>query len=214
MKKNITASIVRKHVLNNPILIDYLSRNLINITSLARELFPLIKKENNKASIESISVALQRLEIDKKISISERLKKILDNVQITMRTDVCLFILEKGGGADIKNFDRDDIFYVNQGSNEVTVIVDKKNKQLIKGNTIFHKDDLALISIKDSLINTPNNYRITPGFINMFLSNISRQGINIEDIISTHSQVTFVVQEKFLPDVFKICKDVKNLKFL
>ncbi|MEK6920889.1 MAG: hypothetical protein AABX82_03320 [Nanoarchaeota archaeon] len=214
MEKNITAALVRKHVLSNPILIDYLSRNIMNVASLARELLPFIQKENKKATVESISVALQRLQFDKKQKITAQLKKVLNNVQITMRTDVSLFCLAKGGGVDIRKFGSDDIFYINQGSDEVTVIVDKKNKHLITGTPLLHKENLALISLKDSLINTDENYRITPGFIHMFLSNISKEGINVEDIISTYSQVTFVVEEKFLSSVFKICKEVKDLKIL
>ena|SRR3989338_9716180 len=212
MEKNITAALVREHVLRNPILVDYLSRNIINIASLARELLPLIQKENQKATVESISVALQRLSLDEKPQITDQLKKVLNNVQITMRTDISLFCLAKGGGADIRKFGIDDIFYINQGANEVTVIVDKKNKHLIKGTPLLQKDNLALISVKDSLINSETNYRITPGFMHMFLSNISKEGINVEDVISTYSQVTFVIEEKYVSRVFKICSDVKNLK--
>jgi len=214
MEKNITAALVREYVLRNSILVDYLSRDIINIASLARELLPLIQKENPKATIESISVALQRLSLDTKPQLTDQLKRILQNVQITLRTDVSLFCLPKGGGADIEKCNSDDVFYINQGANEVTIILDKKNKHLIKGKPLFHKDNLALISIKDSLINTEANYRITPGFVHMFLSNISKEGINVEDVISTYSQITFVIEEKYVSRVFKICSDVKNLKLL
>ena len=212
MEKNITAALVREHVLNNPLLRDYLSRDIINVASLARELLPLIQKENSKATVESISVALQRLSLDAQPQLTEQLKKILNNVQITIRTDVSLFCLPKGGGVDTNKFASDDVFYINQGANEVTIILDKKNKHLIKGQPVFHKDNLALVSLKDCLINTEANYRITPGFIHMFLSNISKEGINVEDIISTYSQVTVVIEEKYVSRVFKICNDVKNLK--
>ena len=212
MEKNITAALVREHVLSNPILVDYLSRDIINIASLARELLPLIQKENQKATVESISVALQRLSLDAKPQMTDQLKKVLSQVQITMRTDASLFCLPKGGGADLEKFASDDIFYINQGATEVTIIVDRKNKHLIKGKPLLHKDNLALISVKDSLINTDTNYRITPGFVHMFLANISKEGINVEDIISTYSQVTFVIEEKYVSQVFKICTKVKNLK--
>ena len=175
---------------------------------------PQIKKENDKATVESISVALQRLDLKKKHKITDQLRSVLSNVQITMRTDISLFCLAKGGGADIRSFKSDDVFYINQGSDEVTVIVDKKNSHLIKGTPLLHKDGLALISLKDSLIATKNNYRVTPGFVHMFLSNISKEGINVEDIISTHSQVTFVIEEKYLSSVFEICKKVKGLKVI
>ena len=213
MKNNTTADVVRRYVLHNPIMVDYLFRGLINTASLARELLPHIKKENKSATVESISIALLRLRPEPSL-VSDQLKEILHNVQITMRTDVSLFCLEKGGGADVNKFGSDDIFCINQGANEVTIIVDKKNKHLVRGKPLMHKDGLALISLKDSLIHTPTNYRITPGFVHLFLANISKAGINIEDIISTYSQVSFVIEEKYLAQVFQICQDVKELKLI
>src|SRR3989338_2229743 len=183
MQTNIHASLVRDHILRNPLLVDYLSRNLINIQSLARELLPLIQQENKKATLESIAVAIQRLDLRSPHLLTEQLKTIINNVQILMRTDVCLFCLEKGTIIDSRQFGKDDIFYINQGANEVTVIVDRKNKSLIHGQILLQKDNLALISLKDTLIKSSTNYRVTPGFVHMFLSNISKEGINVEDII-------------------------------
>lgn len=213
MEKN-TSQLVQEHILSNPFLTDYLTRDLINTTSLARELLPTIQQENPKATIESISIALRRLNL-KKQEITQQLKKIITNVQITMRTNVSLFCLSKGSQLpDTKAFGNDDIFYMNQGANEITIIIDDKNEHLIKGNIVMHRKKLAIISLKDTLINQKINYRITPGFVHVFLSNISKQGINIEDILSTYSQVTFVIEEKYLPQVYDICRKVQQIKEL
>ena len=210
----VTAKLVQQHVLANPFIVDYLSRDLINVASLARELLPLIQRENSKATVESISVAIRRLPRSKK-RVSQQLKDILSHVQITMRTDISLFCLKKGSKVpDIKQFTNDDIFYVNQGANEITIIIDDKNEHLIIGDIVLHRKKLAILSLKDTLIHQKINYRITPGFVNMFLSNISKEGINVEDIISTYSQVTFVIEEHYLPRVFDICNSVKQLKYV
>jgi len=214
MEKNIiTAKLVQKHVLNNPFLVDYLNREIINVAGLARELLPIIKKENKKATIESISVAINRLDL-KKERVSERLRKIVSDVQITSRTDVVLFCLKKGTLLpDMKDFKGDDIFFVNQGADEVTVIIDRKNAKMIKGNILVKKEDLAIISLKDTHLEEIDNYRVTPGFVYLFLDGISREGINIEDILSTYSQVTFVVEQKNALEVFRICQAVKSLEY-
>lgn len=210
-----TAQLVKEHLQNNVFLLDYLSRDLINIASLAREILPDIQKQNPKATLESVSIAVKRNFGAREPQITRQLQRILSNVQITMRTDIALFCLPKTAKLpDIKEFQSDDVFFINQGYNEVTVIIDKRNSNLIRGPVLLQQKNLALISLKDTLISEKQNFRVTPGFVSAFLGNISRAGINISDIVSTYSQVTFVVEQKYLLRVYQICQDVVNLKHL
>ncbi|MDO8556671.1 MAG: hypothetical protein Q7R96_05885 [Nanoarchaeota archaeon] len=214
----ITAQLVQHYLQHNPLLLDYLQRDILNVTGLARELLPIISKENQKATLESISIAIHRLRDKKtktKTTATQHLKQVLAQVQITMRTGISLFCLKAGSKLpDPKTFTAEDIFYINQGTGETTIIIDDKNTTLIHGTILSKKSNLAILSIKDNLVHKKINYRITPGFMNLFVHNISKEGINIEDIISTYSQLTFVVEEKDLLQVFKICNNVKNLQFL
>jgi aspartokinase len=207
-----TAKIVQREVLANPFLSDFLRRDLINVAGLARQLLPVVKKENPKATLESISVAIHRLPL-KEQRVSQQLKEVVSHVQITMRTDISLFCMRKESKLP-SGFGADDIFFVNQGATEVTVIIDEKNEHLIQGKPFLHRRNLAVVSLKDTLITKEVNYRITPGFVSIFLWSISKEGINIEDIISSYSQVTFLIEEKYLDKVYKICSDVKRLKYL
>ena len=43
-----TSQIVKEHLENNAFILDYLSRDLINVASLAREILPYIKEQNKK----------------------------------------------------------------------------------------------------------------------------------------------------------------------
>lgn len=209
------AQLVKKHIEKNSFLVDYLERDLINVAALARELLPEIKKENPTATIESIAIAIKRLPNKKGQSITEQLKKIVSNVQLNTRTNIVLLVLRKDAQLpDKTQFNQDDIYFVNQGSNEVTVIIDKRNERLIKEKHVIRKENLATISLRDSLLHEEKNYRTTPGFVYIFLSNISKRGINIEDIISAYSQVTFIVEQKYLSEVYQICQDVVDLKSL
>ncbi len=207
-----TAKIVKELLSSNPFVLDYLRRDVLNVSGLARELLPVVKKENSKATVESISIAIRRMDAQPQRSM-QQLKDVLSATQITLRTDVTLLCLrDRSGLPDPRRFTSGDLFCVNQGSDEVTVIIDTKNVEWVRGKPIFRKDDLAAISLKDTKIGKPANYRVTPGFISAFLWNISREGINVEDIISTYSQVTLVVDEKDLQRAFTICKNVKALK--
>ena len=214
MENQATAKIVQQEVMMNPFLSEYLRRELINVASLARELLPIVSKENPKATIESIAVAIHRLPL-KENGVSAQLKEIVSHVQIEMRTDISLFCMHKSSKLpEMNQFSSNDVSFVNQGATEVTIIIDEKNEHLIKGKPLLHRRNLAIISLKDTLIKQSANYRVTPGFVSIFLSNISRAGINIEDIISSYSQVTIVIEEKYLDRVYKVCKDVKKLKHI
>jgi hypothetical protein len=194
-----TAQLIREHVAKNSILCDYLARNLINITELAKTLLPQIKAKNQKATIESISVAISRLKFNSQTkNHSEKLQNTLKNAQLNLRTNINLYVLDKGGGADVKEFGSDDVFFINHGMEEVTVVVDAKNKSLLKGKILSEKNNLSIISIKSK------DYRDVPGFVFQLLLPISREGINLEDIISTKSQISFVVESKHTMRVFEI----------
>jgi hypothetical protein len=208
MKENaITAQLVKKHVLSNAILIDYLSRDLINVTQLARELLPKIQAENSKATIESISVAIHRLQLP--ISYyDENLKQVLSSLQLTMRTGVSLLCVSKSTILPPStSFSNDDLYFVNQGSEEITIILDSKNESFIPGKIIYQKDSLAVLSLKNAL-RSKKRYRDIPGYVNLFLAQIARAGVNIQDTLSTYGQLTFVVEEKDISLVYQICKDV------
>jgi len=205
MKENTTAQLVKKYILNNPFLIDFLKRDLINITSFAREILPQILKENSKATIESISIAIKRLDLRNQNLISLDLEKVIKNTQINLRDDVVLICINDS--KDIPNslnFKKSDLFYVNQGSNEITIIIDKKNIDLIKVEEIYEKNNLSAISLK-------GDYRNCPGFVYTFLSKIALIGINIVDMISTHSQFTFIVEEKDSLKVYELFRKIKKI---
>jgi len=205
MKENTTAQLVKKYILNNPFLIDFLKRDLINIQSLSRELLDKIKKENSKATIESISIAIKRLDLKNQKLISLHLKQIIQTTQIIMRDDVSLITINDVSGLPShSNFKKSDLYYLNQGSNEITIILDRKNKHIIKANKIFERDNLCAISLK-------GNYRDCEGFVYTYLSKIALSGINIIDMISTQSQFTFIIKDRDALSVFEICKNIKNI---
>jgi len=212
MNSNIsTAELVKKHILDNPFLINYLKKDLINITQLARELFPKIKKENKKATIESISIAIKRLNLSKHENTNSKLNEVVKNIQIILRTELTLFCLEKNASLPNSNdFKTDEIFYLNQGANENTIILDTKNSSAIEQTPILKKENLASISLKDTAQDKNTTYRTTPGFVYLFLSAISQAGINIEDMISTKSQFTFIVEEKYALKIVEICQKIKK----
>lgn len=205
-----TADIVRGIVLRNPFLVDYLRRDLLNVAQLSRELLPAVKRQNQKATVESIAVAINRLEL--KGGVSKQLASLVTSVQLSVRTGIALVKLSRKA-PDAGMFSGDDVFFLHQSTDHITVIVDEKN---INGlhRTVSVQRDLGLLSIRDTQAEKSTNYRVTPGFIHTFVSNISSAGINIVDVVTGSDTVNFVLAERDLMEAFAICEGVRKSSML
>jgi hypothetical protein len=205
-----TSDIVRGIVLANPFLVDLLKRGLLNVAQLARELLPLVRAENQKATVESIAVAISRLDLSRQNEVSRQLASIVHRVQLTVRTDVALLKFRRGAQLpEAGSFSGDDVFFMSQSPEMTTVIIDEKNLDRVSARAVERITGLGLLTIKDTQSSKPVNYRVTPGFIHVFLSNISQAGINIVDVFTGLDSVNFVLAEKQLMEAFSICGTVK-----
>ncbi len=207
-----TADLVRFELENDLFMIDYLKDELINTTAYARKILPKIKSRNKKATVESISIAVKRyIDNMNKKGIDKKLKKIISSSQIVVRDNICHVALERnfqnmGKINDISKkirWDTDEIFLVNQGAGEITVIIDEKNSRLIVGRET--RKNLALLTVKE------NNLEVkgieVPGLYAYFITQLSRKAVNILEIISTNSQISFLIVEKDLSRSYEILKN-------
>lgn len=208
-----TTELVKKELQSDLYLLEILKDNLVNVSALSRKLLSKIKSENPKATIESISIAIKRyVEQEKKSRISEKLKKIIANTQLSTKNDIIHVTFKRNQNvvnqiskisSKIK-WDNEEIFFVNQGSGEITVILDKKNKQLLeecKQYTVEYTKNLAILSLKESF---QMEGRDIPGLYAYFINQISRNGINLIEIVSTLSQLTFVVSENDIIKAYEL----------
>lgn len=211
-----TTDLVKEELENDLFLLEISKEGLINYTALARKLLPTIKKRNPKATIESISIAIKRyIDTQKKNKLSEAIQKIIVNSQLSTKNDIVHmtfrrsdFMLNKVAEVSKKiNWNQEDIFFVNQGSGEVTIIIDEKNKSLFKDGKkylIEKTGDLSLISIRESFEKGLEKSINVPGIYAYFISQLSRNSINIIEIISTLSQLTFILKSNDLIRAYRI----------
>ena len=204
-----TADIVREELLKNPFLLDYLRRDLLNVTALARDLLPHVKQRSPKATVESIAVAIQRIDVQGKPAFFARLRELVKHVQLTIRTDVTLMHMAKHCTVP-KDVPGDDVLFVNQGPEHCTVLLDAKNAHLVKGTALAKTENLGILAIKDTRHKQPANYRNTPGFIYLFISAVSREGINIVDVFTGPDSVNLVLSQQDLLYAFAKCNAVKT----
>ena len=210
-----TADLVRLELEKDIFILEPLYEGLINYTALARKLLPKIQEKNKKATVESISVAVKRhVWNTESKNIDKKLKKIISKSQLSMKDNIVhltfprnQIVVNNINAASQKiRWDLDEICLINQGAGEITVIIDKSNLNLFKDYD-DKKGKLAVLTIKESPIKQKDKGIDVPGLYAYFINQLSKRGINIIEIISTSSQVSFIIEEKDLTNSYSIIKE-------
>ena len=160
MKTSPTSELVKNELKGSMFINELLKENLINHSSLARKLLPKIKKQNTKATFESVLITIKRYSSSlPKQKISNELKKIIADSELLMKNDIVELTIERTPtifqffndlSKEIR-WDLGEIFFIIQGSGEITLIMDKKNQEKfkkLKPSVIEKRENMALISIR------------------------------------------------------------------
>jgi hypothetical protein len=197
--------LVKKTVNENSFLMEAMSRELISHSSLAEQLKPSIEKELVKKVKESaIVMALRRYEEELQ-GHDKKLKKFRFEGEIILKTNIVDFNVVKSSSllTKIKNlynlvdFEKGDTLNIILGNNEVAIIINEKyNKKILnflKGEKIISKEaDLVALTISfDS-----KSFFYTPGAVFAAVRKIAWEQINIYEIISTMTELTFILKKK------------------
>ncbi|MBU0758062.1 MAG: hypothetical protein KKF44_08375 [Nanoarchaeota archaeon] len=202
-----TADLVKDEIEKDIFILDLLYDGLINVSALARKMLPRIRTRNKKATVESISITIKRYISSRKgLDLSKTLKKIISNSQIVMKDNISHLTFSRSEeivsrlnkiSQKIK-WDKDEVFLINQGPGEITAIIDEYNFNYffdIEKKVTEKRDSLVLISIKETPYMDMEKGIDTPGLYAYFINRIARKGINIIEVISTSSQVSFLIDE-------------------
>lgn len=188
---------------SKPFIRDMFKIDVVNYSGLARYLTPILKKEleKDKINLEAVIMAVKRysgkvkgdasfqrvLEVIAKCDL--RLKGDLVDVTLTKTVENDSIALEAYKKID---WNRGDIIHVYQSLTEIAILIDDKNKKLLKDTQPVHiEHNLAMITLK-----TPPEMVEVVGFIYYLLGPISSEGINLIDLISTYTELNFVVREE------------------
>jgi len=203
-----TSDLVKKAIGHELFLLEVLKDDLVNISALSRTLLPLIQKENPKATLESVSIAIKRyVEKEKKKTVSKAVREIIANSRLSSKNDVCHITFRRNDPivkriSEISqsiNWNDEEIFFVNQGPGEITIIIDKKNEHLLKDckrYQIEQTKNLTIISVKETIDTALHRGIDVPGVYAYFMNQLARNSINVISVISTYSQITVAVKNK------------------
>jgi len=208
--------LVEKIIEQKPFIQEALSNGIINNAALADQMLPEIEKElKKKVKFSAVNMAIRRLsekleqsfiskaKFDKNSDIT--LKSNLIEITVYKMEDSQEYIKELYSLVDIKG---GDFLTITQGLHELMIITNEKYEQKILEmfpNKLIKKSIKNLSSIT---INIPEESIETIGLFYIVTRALNWENINIVDIVSTFTEMTFIIKEEDTARSFNVLKEL------
>jgi len=194
--------LINKIVSSRPILHDAIEQGIISYGNLAEQLIAEIEEELNKKVKHSAVVMALRRYAEK---IQKRpMPKFDYNSEIIMKTNLCDVSVRKSPALfsklrkiySIVNYEKGDALNVIHGNYEVSIVSNmrylEKIKKELKGEKILNVEkDLVSLSLSFS-----GDFLHTPGIISTATRKLNWENVNIYELVSTLTELTFIVSKK------------------
>jgi aspartokinase len=207
----VTISHIVQKLVNKKIFVqESISKNIISFASLAKQLQPEIEQELKRSvKRHAIEMALRRY--------ADHLKHEHKNIifdyssDIIMKTQICdisvqrtsTFLKKIKNLYDVVDLEKGDLLNIIQGSNEVSIVTNERYKQkfidILKNENIVNVEE-ELVSLTMTF---SKDFLYTPGIIFNIIRNIAWENINIFEIISTNTELTFIIHKSNAVEGYK-----------
>lgn len=210
--------VVEDIVKHRPYLSESLAAGIINVSSLARQLQPDVERKLRKeVNTGAIVMALNRLAPYLQVREQVQLNKLLSNMgDIILRSNLCDYTFKNSPTLldchieVLKNLVKnDEIFYTMvQGVFETNLVISDAMETLIAD---FFKDELCLFkqgSLSSVTLKLPKGNSMQPGFYYTIMKELSWEGINLTEVISSTNEFTVVVDNSLIDKTFVVLKSI------
>jgi len=208
--------IVKKIVSGQPFVEEGLANGIISIANLAEQIQPKIEQElSKKIKLPAVVMALRRY-ADEISWHRKKTAKFDYTGEILMKTNICDFTVVKSTSLMAKlktihnlvNFERGDTLNVILGNNEVSIIINEKYMEILikflSGEKILNKEH-NLVAL--TIIFT-GDFVHTPGVIFNAVRKLAWESINIYEIISTMTELTFILNKKDSMKAYELLQEM------
>ncbi|MEN8121585.1 MAG: aspartate kinase [Bacteroidota bacterium] len=211
--------IAKQLIRKTPFLEEAIADDLINISSLARKLKPLIELSLHKDVQEgAIIMAIKRMTPDYHYKVNIGLQQFVNNLgDFIVQSGLMHYTFENSNTLALRQRDLitqiagDQIYYsASRGIFETTVVVSNSTTELVEEifaneKLIFQKYSLSSVTLRLSLNRTE-----TTGFYYYILKELALEKINIEELISTTNEFTILVSDKDIDRAFSVLMRLKK----
>ncbi len=210
--------VVEDIVKHRPYLSEALAAGIINVSSLARQLQADVEKALKKeVNTGAIVMSLNRLAPYLQIREQVQLNKLLSSMgDLILRSNLCDYTFKNSPTlldchievlkSLVKN---DEIFYTMvQGVFETNLVISNMMEPLISECfkdevCLFKQDDLSSVTLK-----LPKGNSMQAGFYYTIMKELSWEGINITEVISSTNEFTVVVDNALIDKTFVVLKNI------
>lgn len=213
------AQIVESIIKQKPFLVESMIDGLVNISSLARKIQPDIERELQKeVQTGAVVMALKRLVPNLQIIQASKLGKMLSGIgDIIVRSDLSDYCYKNSDTLKTRQIElmnrienKNEIFYtVVQGIFETNLVMSsaliEDVEEVFKDENLLRKQEkLSSITFK-----LPQGNVMQPGLYYFIMKELAWEGINIEEVISTSHEFTFIVSDEDIDKAFLVIKRFK-----
>ena len=210
--------VVESIVKHKPYLSEALAAGIINVSSLARQLQPEVEKALNKEiNTGAIIMSLNRLAPYLQVREQVQLNKLLRNIgDIILRSNLCDYTFKNSSTLldchieVLKHLVKsDDVFYTMvQGVFETNIVISNTMSSVIGDYfkneiCLFKQTDLSSVTLK-----LPKGNSMQSGFYYTIMKELSWEGINIIEVISSTNEFTVVVDNSIIDKTFVVLKNI------
>ena len=198
-QKESVAERTRAYIDAHPSIKDCISKDLINYSSLARQ----IMKDRGIKNEEAVMIACRRYAVKLAKRDHERdILRILAGSRLEVKTKICIVtakndwtVLQRLGTVFQKLINEKAIMQVIQGAQAITVIADEKLKSEVvnavgRENILKVRQDLVEITVK-----SPERIVETSGVFAFLASNLAENNVNVVETVSCYTDTIFIVNE-------------------
>lgn len=206
--------LVNNYLKNHPFIEQAIEEELINYSSLARQIKPEIEKELMKRiEVSAVGMALRRAA--KHIQKRKNAYPVIRPEELIVRSGIVEYTFEKSEtlSSCVASFlhataqGKKYFSVVTEGVFEVAVIMsaqyEQQAQEIFKNEKITSRQD----SISAVTLRLPTNNVVVPGVYYRFLQKLAWENINIVDIVSTLTEFTILLSEEEVDRAFKLLKE-------
>ena len=197
---------------------ESLAAGIINVSSLARQLQGEVERSLKKeVNTGAIVMALNRLAPYLQVREQVQLNKLLSNMgDIILRSNLCDYTFKNSPTLldchieVLKNLVKnDDVFYtLVQGVFETNLVISDTMEELIAD---YFKDEVCLFKqsgLSSVTLKLPKGNSMQPGFYYTIMKELSWEGINLTEVISSTNEFTVVVDNSLIDTTFVVLKNI------
>mgnify|MGYP001571000124 CR=1 FL=1 len=209
--------IVKKIVSEQPFVEEGLANGIISAAGLAEQMLPQIEKELSKeVKLPAVVMAIRRY--SNEIAEHRKKAKAFNYAgEIILKSNICdftvvksnIFLAKLKNIHNLVNFEKGDTLNVIVGNNQVSIIINEKYMQklekFLSGEKILNKEkDLVSLTI----IFTSDDFLHTPGIVFDIVRRLAWENINIYEIVSTMTELTFILSKKDSMKAYNVLQEI------